>query len=729
MYIVPESYWNNTWNASRVIEIKVLIHGTDNGSATLTNEQISTFSIDDAISSDDKLEIGSAYIRTFDFSFFDELKSVRSIGLGGASADVSFIVDGDEIFYSRFYIDEVYENDNIVSCKCVDAMAKMDSEYVSDASFPTTLYVLAQSVCESVGLTLVNSTLQNGNLEILSKPEKLTCRQIIQYISQIAGGYAKIKRGVGDNLEIIYYDATQKIVPNSGVFKIERASHPVTITGISYKDQTVGTSDYVLSLAENPLLTGYEGTEIITQILNSILNLYQGFSYYPAIVIMNSCFAFDSGDIINFTQRDGTSFQTIISHIIINNLSTQRVRGAGETVEQNKYVSQGKITTRISELLQNISKIENVELPELSQAIIEASETLTTAITGYVYIPKPEDPYGLDTGQIFIIETDNPLEANRVWRINLNGFGYSSNGINGPYEIAITMDGKINASFITTGILSANVMRTGLLSSQDGKTWINLDDGTFNLGGKVSFDGENFNVSSYYSGGSNLLYGTAAFDLENWTKTGTVSADRSTTDISSNTESGGAFKITNGTLSQTVKTIQNGQYCWMLRYKVTGTTVSDATVNVMGRDYDLDTLNAWTMATGNFIAGSDQCMITVSNSSGTLLVADLVIMPGLEVSAWQQTPNEIMSDELYFANGKLGVGKAGEPLRTAVTNNEFSVENTDTGEKVIYAGVGGAELDQTTVHKSLKVNPPNKTSKALAILPQGDGHVYFVVND
>jgi len=54
------------------------------------------------------------------------------------------------------------------------------------------------------------------------------------------------------------------------------------------------------------------------------------------------------------------------------------------------------------------------------------------------------------------MDTDDLNTAKKIWRWNLNGLGYSKNGINGPYETAITQDGKIVADFITTGTMSVD---------------------------------------------------------------------------------------------------------------------------------------------------------------------------------------------------------------------------------------------------------------------------------
>lgn len=92
-----------------------------------------------------------------------------------------------------------------------------------------------------------------------------------------------------------------------------------------------------------------------------------------------------------------------------------------------------------------------------------------------------------------ILVMDNPVveSAINVIRINKNGIAFSRMGYNGPFTIAITIDGKINASCILTGELDAALIKTGLLSSANGTTWINMEDGTFNLADKITYDGTN----------------------------------------------------------------------------------------------------------------------------------------------------------------------------------------------------------------------------------------------
>ncbi|MEW9578143.1 phage tail spike protein [Bacillus toyonensis] len=78
--------------------------------------------------------------------------------------------------------------------------------------------------------------------------------------------------------------------------------------------------------------------------------------------------------------------------------------------------------------------------------------------------------------KILIMDTKDEMTAKKVWQWNINGLGYSSTGINGPYGLAMTMDGGIVADFITTGILNAALLKAGTIKGQKGNMTIDLDN-------------------------------------------------------------------------------------------------------------------------------------------------------------------------------------------------------------------------------------------------------------
>lgn len=96
-------------------------------------------------------------------------------------------------------------------------------------------------------------------------------------------------------------------------------------------------------------------------------------------------------------------------------------------------------------------EIQNINPASLlEEAKTNATSLITNAMGGYVYKTRDE---------LFIMDNEDPNQAVRVWRWNINGLGYSSTGINGTYGLAMTMDGSIVADFISTGVLNTSVIQ------------------------------------------------------------------------------------------------------------------------------------------------------------------------------------------------------------------------------------------------------------------------------
>lgn len=148
-----------------------------------------------------------------------------------------------------------------------------------------------------------------------------------------------------------------------------------------------------------------------------------------------------------------------------------------------KYVSitlgsaKASLLSTISDTTQSVDNIvQKVDrFPSLMQsAINSATKLITGQKGGYVVL------HGDETGQpyeLLVLDSPNIADAVNVWRWNVGGLGFSSNGYNGPYETAITSDGQIVADFITSGSLVANIIKAGVLSSVDGSSYWNLETG------------------------------------------------------------------------------------------------------------------------------------------------------------------------------------------------------------------------------------------------------------
>lgn len=96
--------------------------------------------------------------------------------------------------------------------------------------------------------------------------------------------------------------------------------------------------------------------------------------------------------------------------------------------------------------------LDGLETSFLEKAKERATDLINSGFGGHVRV-YPE--------RILIMDTEKEATAKKVWQWNINGLGYSSQGINGPYGLAMTMDGSIVADFITTGKLNASMVQTG----------------------------------------------------------------------------------------------------------------------------------------------------------------------------------------------------------------------------------------------------------------------------
>lgn len=113
----------------------------------------------------------------------------------------------------------------------------------------------------------------------------------------------------------------------------------------------------------------------------------------------------------------------------------------------------------------------------MEDAIQYATNMIRGGLGGYVVMTPGPNGY---PQEILIMDTPDKDTAVNVWRFNQGGLGHSSNGYEGPYsDIALTQDGRINASLITTGILNANVIRAGIISDYNSNNSWNLATGYF----------------------------------------------------------------------------------------------------------------------------------------------------------------------------------------------------------------------------------------------------------
>jgi hypothetical protein len=129
-------------------------------------------------------------------------------------------------------------------------------------------------------------------------------------------------------------------------------------------------------------------------------------------------------------------------------------------------------------------------------------------------------------------DSDDYTTAQKVWRWNSSGLGYSSTGYNGSYGLAMTSDGEIVADFITTGTLNADLIRAGHLDAQYVTVGDNKELGNYfsvaEEGGVVTLTlGDGSNGMVLKQTGSKIAFcDTQGNELAYWTSNTFVLTDR-----------------------------------------------------------------------------------------------------------------------------------------------------------------------------------------------------------
>ena len=112
-------------------------------------------------------------------------------------------------------------------------------------------------------------------------------------------------------------------------------------------------------------------------------------------------------------------------------------------------------TSAVNTQAQELKKKIDNRTETLVQNVLNATAWITGNSGGHVVFRPEKAP-----SEILIMDTPNVANAKRVWRWNLNGLGYSDNGVNGPFGIAMTSKGEIVADFIKVGTINAEVFET-----------------------------------------------------------------------------------------------------------------------------------------------------------------------------------------------------------------------------------------------------------------------------
>ena len=210
--------------------------------------------------------------------------------------------------------------------------------------------------------------------------------------------------------------------------------------------------------------------------------------------------------------------------------------------------------TLSAEISSNTSAMKQLPTKSYMQkAVDHATELITGGLGGHVIMKTNADG---EPEEILIMDTDDISTAVNVIRMNQAGIGFSTDGYDGPFSTAWTIDGHFVADFIDTGNLNATLITTGVLKDHGSNFVLDLSTGTLTAKkGSINLGNGNFSVTdaglvTIKSGSINL--GSGNFIV---TSAGNVTIKQGSINIGSgafNVTSTGALTANNATIKGSV---------------------------------------------------------------------------------------------------------------------------------------------------------------------------------
>ena len=162
-------------------------------------------------------------------------------------------------------------------------------------------------------------------------------------------------------------------------------------------------------------------------------------------------------------------------------------------LERYEKMQVGSIRANIAQTIADQqAQISQIGSSSMIQAAIQNSTNwITGGRGGYVIFQLNANG---QPDEILIMDQPSVESAQKVWRWNQGGLGYSENGYDGPYTTAITQDGAIVADFITAGSLLANIIHGGTLTlggQNNGNGVCQVMDANGNVVAELNSDGVN----------------------------------------------------------------------------------------------------------------------------------------------------------------------------------------------------------------------------------------------
>lgn len=223
--------------------------------------------------------------------------------------------------------------------------------------------------------------------------------------------------------------------------------------------------------------------------VKTIYNRIFPINYYAYTMKAQGMPHLELGDVVTFTYLKLDGSTGVITIPILKHKFTFK---GGMVSEFSASAPQQQTTSVTVTSGSSLADAVDVTYADLNESIAMANKLITGNQGGYVTTILNNDN---QPQEIVISNTPDYNTADKVWRWNASGLAFGTSflladGGTNPVGIALTADGKINATRMTTGVLDANLIKAGVIKDVTNQTWIDMTNGRFSFGGgKLAWNG------------------------------------------------------------------------------------------------------------------------------------------------------------------------------------------------------------------------------------------------
>jgi hypothetical protein len=314
------------------------------------------------------LTIGNAQSSSITFSIYEDTidlenrEMVLFEGLEVSEGNIEYIQIG------IFKITSATAEEGKTSCTGYDRMySSMEMTYVSKLKYPNKDINIVKEICTQVGITFVESTMDDKTISIATAPKGYTRREMLGYLAARQGRNAVINSQ--GQLEFRWYkDADYTIRPTkyyenglkfttSKAFKVEKIVCEVATDNDS-KTLTSGSGTMAINIS-NPFMT--------QAVLDAVYKKIGGFTYRPLTVECLGDWRLEVGDIVKVTS-DGVEYSAPITSIVYDCDGGLKcsIESCGQSDTNNSINPTGPITSQMQRLTAELITANQVIATKIS---------------------------------------------------------------------------------------------------------------------------------------------------------------------------------------------------------------------------------------------------------------------------------------------------------------------------------------------------------------------------